>query len=348
VIIASELSAEPSVRNAIRAQYSRNIFISTRPTPKGLTVITPFSPLFGIHYLNLKPLYEFLEKDKTLFIRLTDAEKNGLITISFESPKLQDGSNDLNPFLFHSNFIPNFSLTLPPETDPYPDARESWDNLRLDIVKCCIEEYLLPSLQEEFKRELMREGREALIEEAAANFAQMLSYGPYKDTENPIESMKSLLRSCPDRPDRTSIASIYMSSSDRDAVYFALVDKDGLLKAHEICPGSISNQKREKITDWLVKHRPSVVVLNSSAGQSSKSMAKLIDEQICRDVETQIRLKARQKREKREIDNDYGRHIDEDDEFIDYKTKTVIVNDELAKIFRVSKRSKKMFPELDS
>ena len=348
-IIASELSAEPSVRDAIRAQYKRNVYISTRPTPKGLTVITPFSPLFGIHYLNEKPLHEFLEKDRTLFIRLSDAEKNGLISISFVLPKLNDGTNDMGPFLFNSNFIPNFSLTVAPDADPYPHSRLTWDNLRTDIVQSCLEDYLLPSLEEEVKRELMREGRETLIEEAADNFAQMLTYGPYRDTDNPIESMKALLRSCPDRPDRVSIASIYMSSSDRDAVYFALIDKDGMLRAHEICPASISNQKREKVTDWLVKHRPQVVVLNASAGQSSKAMAKLIDEQINRDVEAKIRLTARLKREKREIeDNDYGRHIDEDDEFIDYRAKTVIVKDEIAKIFRESKRSKKMFPELHS
>jgi len=140
-----------------------------------------------------------------------------------------------------------------------------------------------------------------------------------------------------------------MSSSDREAIYFALVDKDGLLRAHEICPASISNQKKEKITDWLVKHRPKIIVLNSSAGQYSKSMARLIDESIIRDVETKIRLSARIKRERRENEeNDYANHVDDDEEFMEYKAKTIIVKDEIAKIFKGSKRSKKMFPELDS
>ena len=349
IIIASELSAEPNVRDAIRFQYRRHIRISTKPTPKGLTVITPFSPLFGIHYLEDKPLYEFFEKDKTLFNRLVDAEKNGLISVTFQLPKLRDGTNDMGPFLFQSNFIPNFSLTTPPESDPYPISRQSWDNLRTEIVQLCLEDYLIPSLEDEVKRELLREGRESLIEEAADNFAKMLTYGPYRDMENPIESMKSLLRSCPERPDRVSIASIYMSSSDREAIFFALVDKDGLLRAHEICPASISNQKKEKITDWLVKHRPKIIVLNSSAGQYSKSMARLIDESIIRDVETKIRLSARIKRERRENEeNDYANHVDDDEEFMEYKAKTIIVKDEIAKIFKGSKRSKKMFPELDS
>ena len=40
-------------------QYKEKATVSTRPTPKGLLAINPFSEMFGIQHLDRKPLSEF-------------------------------------------------------------------------------------------------------------------------------------------------------------------------------------------------------------------------------------------------------------------------------------------------
>ena len=40
-------------------QYKQKATVSTRPTPKGLLAINPFSEMFGIQHLDRKPLSEF-------------------------------------------------------------------------------------------------------------------------------------------------------------------------------------------------------------------------------------------------------------------------------------------------
>ena len=55
--------------------------------------------------------------------------------------------------------------SMPNSEDPYPDSRLSWDRLRMSILEVCIEKHLVPSLELDSRRELVRIGREAIIEE---------------------------------------------------------------------------------------------------------------------------------------------------------------------------------------
>jgi hypothetical protein len=147
----------------IQAQYKGKATISTKPTERGLSSINPFSQLFGIHYLDRKPLNEFFKgKDRTLFLRLMDAEKNGLITVTVDPPMMLTTSGwekDLHPFLNDANLMMQMIPSVPMEDEPYPVARESWDRLRLGILETCIERYLIPSLEQEIRRDLVRIGK---------------------------------------------------------------------------------------------------------------------------------------------------------------------------------------------
>ncbi len=87
VLIATELSAEPSVCGVARAFFKDKCTVSSRPTERGLTAITPFCEYFGLHYVDRKPLREFYSgADRTMFIRMVEAERLGLITLSIDPP----------------------------------------------------------------------------------------------------------------------------------------------------------------------------------------------------------------------------------------------------------------------
>jgi hypothetical protein len=113
-------------------------------------------------------------------------------------------------------------------------------------------------------RELLRLSNEALIEESASNFRDMLAVGPFRPSN---VQRADILRSLPRRPVYPSVATVWLSTQSREPIYLAFTDKDGVLRAHDLLPGEAKNQKRAKIRDFLKMTRPDVVAINTSAGQ---------------------------------------------------------------------------------
>ena len=189
VLLASEYCAEPSIRERTKDVYRRVATISTRPTKEGANgalAINPFSPLFGIHYLEKKELTDFyVGRDRTLFLRILEAEKQGLIKVMFDWPMIKDERKqrwepDKKPFLSDAGLMKIMMPSVHPRDDVSPQTRELWDNERIKILELLVVNHLLPSLQQECRRELERIGKEAIVEEAAANFEAMLAAGPYR------------------------------------------------------------------------------------------------------------------------------------------------------------------------
>jgi hypothetical protein len=50
-------------------------------------------------------------------------------------------------------------------------------------------------------------------------------------------------------------------------MFLAFTDRDGVLRAHDLLPGEVRNQKKTKIKEFLKMTRPDVVVINTGAGQ---------------------------------------------------------------------------------
>jgi hypothetical protein len=119
-------------------------------------------------------------------------------------------------------------LQLLPELDrAASEARQSWDSFRLEVVRRCVDLTLLPSLQTELRRDLVRLGREAVIEEAALNFETMLRVGPYRRPNlDRREKVKELLLASPRTPGgQHSVVSIFVSQDRGQGVHMVYLNK---------------------------------------------------------------------------------------------------------------------------
>jgi transcription elongation factor SPT6 len=260
VMIAAEIAAEPSVRRVMRLAYRSVACISTRPTPKGRDVISPFHELFGLHMLNKKPLRDLFEaagSDRHLYGRLMQAKAQGLIDVDIVVPTIETDNGtkaDLELFLNKTDLV---KLYLPDESD-------AWDDQRMFVLASAMERFLLPSLKEETHRELMRLSNEAIVDECAANFRQMLSVGPFRPSNvQPAD----LLRECPERPVYPSVATVWLPASSREPMFLAFTDKDGVLRAHDNLPSQAKHQKKAKLKEFFQLTRPDVIAINTGAGQ---------------------------------------------------------------------------------
>ncbi len=321
VVLATELAMEPSLRLAARKIYLHSATVSTTPTALGIQTITPFSEYFGLQLLFRKPLKEFYQgKDKMLYLRLYEAQQKGLIIVSIDPPVVKDDSGvehlDAASFAKGIDMANMLRPMLPSDQDPYPHSRLSWDAIRLDVVSMFIQKYLFPSMQVEFHRDLIRVGRDAIIEEASANFEKLLNVGPYRPQhQDTRESIRELLVSAPLRPSYPTVLSVYVPADSRSAepMYLAFVNKDGILRAHDFVPSlATAGSRTQRIQKLMLEHRPSVVVFNSSGGQAARSLMMTVEKDVLREVVLQIEQEETKRRE-------MSRAYDEEDTFVPYK-----------------------------
>ena len=117
-----------------------------------------FLPIYSNHYFTFLVYYS----DKHIYLLLF------ISIISFSFPFF----SRFLFFYFLLKMLPSMSNS----EDPYPDSRLSWDRLRMSILEVCIEKHLVPSLELDSRRELVRIGREAIIEEVSTYVTQ-ISFG---------------------------------------------------------------------------------------------------------------------------------------------------------------------------
>ena len=336
-ILATEIAFEPSIRQAAREMFMKIGTLSSYPTPLGCEVINPFHELFGVHLIRNKPLKELFGasgSDRHLFARLMKAQKEGLVTVSINAQTVETNGGpmiNLDAFLQGMKLMEYFF-----PKDPHP-----WDSERTMILCEVLERHLLPALHVEAKRELMRLSRDAIIQECAASFQRMVSVGPYRPSG--VHSF-DVLKSCPARPFYCTVASIYLPTEPRDSIFFAYVDKDGLVRAHDLLPGKINKQKKEKIRDFLKACLPDVVAINTSAGQASKSTRDMIENYTIKEIQDLVQAERNSRRNRRGYN--YMDDYSDDEENLSFNPDVILVRDDVARIFGSSTRAKKMFPEI--
>lgn len=330
VVVSTELSREPSVRSFVRDSYKRLATVSTRPTAKGKAIISPFHELFGLHYLDNKPLSDFFQgEDRLHFIRLVEAEREGLLSITMELPTIKrvveggtsDGAAqeveivDIATFLKEVvlNFMPKQSV----HEDMHPQSRQSWDRERLMCLQACVDQQLVPSLQAELRRELVRVGKEVIVQQAADNFSALLTAGPFVPPYQDVrERVKDTLRACPNRPFYATVASIFINLGRQEPLCMAFVNRDGVLRAHDLVPSQAMNQKDDRIKRFLVENRPDLVVINASGAGAARSTAITVERSILKEVEEEVRRRDLARREGRMEGVSYA---DDDEEFVPYR-----------------------------
>lgn len=358
VLVGSEIAAEPGVRRLARETYRQAASLSTKPTKLGISAINPFSPLFGIHNLQRKPIQELFDNppDRTLFLRILEAEKNGFLSFTIHHPQSEGSGpsgevifeDDLNVFNSSHNFLSRF---LSSETRP-SSVTQSWNSIRHDIIDTATQKYLLPALNAELVRELTRHARESVLDEIATRFAATLRLGPYRPpAESPEarrEDMKQLLLHCPRRPYSPTVGAIYLLDGSRDTAPMALafVDRNGLLKSHTLLPnpGKSIKLKNEKIRDFLFENQPELIVFNASGGTAVRMTVQTLESGLLDEVREMIKQAREREREKVNV---YGESVyfDDDEQPVKYAPHIASIGDELPTIFKGSVRSKKMFPD---
>jgi transcription elongation factor SPT6 len=357
-LVATEVAAEPRVRQYMREIFKANALLYTKPTAKGLETIGAFHDLFGLHMIKGKPLYEMFHRDgPSQYLKLLRAEKDGLITISIETPQLEldDGSSitDLDVFLNDTNVPGRQSMRaiFMPSGGYGGEVEDSWNAQRESILREALSSHLLPAFHKELTRELARKGREQIIEQAAIKYGSLVGTAPYRLRAEDDKTTRNLLLNKLEDP---HVVAVNLAGADpRSPSCLAAVDTSGKCVQTDLIPHRAKGQLRERIKQFVKNTLPNVIVINMSAGRNARGMKNSIARNIVETIVDEKRAEARRRNDARRDSMESvnpGRYMDlddEDDEDFEYKPEVILVNDDLARIFAQSRRCKTLFPDLD-
>lgn len=248
-IAASKVAAEPNIRKCIRDLYRQNARLYTDATLKGREEIDEFHYGHGIQYLVGMPVLEVFES-KDMWIKIMRAEKEGLLTVTIINDKAQDLLDPLEPiYLAAGN-----------------DSDEEWQTQRHLVLQEAINAFMIPSFENELKRDLLIASREAVVKDCGNTMRERLSVRPYE----PADGVDPF------------IISIWIEGGMDAIAHIVALDENGELvdKTQGYCRRE--EKHIQKLTDTLYKFlqehsRTHVVVINISAGFKCMDMGDLVD-----------------------------------------------------------------------
>ncbi|TYZ65130.1 hypothetical protein PybrP1_009428 [[Pythium] brassicae (nom. inval.)] len=295
-IAASKVAAEPNVRKCIREFYRQNARLYTEATLKGREEVDEFHYAHGMQYLAGMPVQEVFES-KDMWLRIVRAEKEGLLTVTIINDKAQDLLDPLEPIYLAGN-----------------GADEEWQSQRHLVLQEAINVFMIPSFENEVKRDLLVAAREVVVKDCGKSLRERLSVRPYAP---------------PDGVD-PFIISIWIDSGMDSIAHIVALDENGELV--DKTQGYCKREERhiQKLTDTLYKFlqehaRTHVVVINISAGMKCMDLGDLVD--------------ALRRQLGRQDASRFGTKDGRD--FLDI----VFLKDDVASMYSRSKRAEVEFPE---
>lgn len=349
-MLALELANEPTLKAQGRAYFNKKATLSTTPTPKGLEEITPLHELFGLHYLDRKPVQDFFyDDDRTLYAKLRKAQQDGFLNITLNAPAIRQDRLDSSTGEIVDHWAPDieglrekfeqFYQPSTPETSADdPDVRHSWDEERRKILDDAIVKHMFPALKAELHRRLAQKARETIIEEATANFQKLLSVGRcYK----PTITRHELLTANTDISLLPSVVVVYVGDEANNATYLVHLTSRGVVTAHHIIPRTTRDRRKNELRDFLKSARPDAIVVNTS--WQGRSMFHLLNHEVISEVRAELERDVRAQQEQ----GHFSLNLDEDElEAVrNYNPQVLIAKDEVAALVSVTQNARQAFPD---
>ncbi|XP_057340460.1 transcription elongation factor SPT6-like [Microplitis mediator] len=164
-MVAIQLAREPIVRKCAREMYMDRAKLSVRPTKKGIKEIDESHPIHTMKYLKDKPVRELVDQ---MWLKLSTAEADGLITISF---------SETVESIIGSDFISDSKQLY--IKDEFNRNAQDWNNLRSGSVEMAFKKYIIPDLKNELRANITAEAKESITYLCCRRLFNWIKFAPY-------------------------------------------------------------------------------------------------------------------------------------------------------------------------
>lgn len=310
-MFVEELAMSPRFRGLIRKQAYVNGVIDCHRTEKGLRKIDEQHPYYEFKYLRNQDFVSFSHRPD-LFLKMLKAEEEGLVEIRV---RLQ------NSEVFKKQLYKSI------ETDNYSTVADAWNQERREVVSMAVDKVM--KLMGRLVKENLKEQCETDIGiECREEFNQRLDQAPYQP-----RGMKK------GTTPRVLSMSNGVGAIGRDMIYWAFVNDDGRVLEHgrfkELGPGDRERglpdgKDVEGLLEVIRRRDPEVIGVSGWSPETRKLVNNLMTLVKNHDLRGPT-------------------FTDEDDRDRNELLEVILVNDEVARMYKTSDRAKvdhPGFPEL--
>ena len=264
--VATELAAEPGVRDYLRDVFWREAVVNTWPTALGAETLDAYHPLGCVKRLVDKPVTAFGGSDQ--FVRMQRAQASHLIHVHLGFPR----DADLDKLLTES-------AAMYRSDSGAPHAAE-WDDLRAAAVRAALGIHLLPAIRKEVGAQLAAEARDVVRHAAASSLWSTVTVAPWSvsaaaavgDDVEPPEGGTRVLACCWG-PGGGAGAGGPPGTVSGHPTTLAMLDGGGEVVDFLQCPHLANPAKgvahlrsvdRDRVFRFLEQHSPHVIALSAS------------------------------------------------------------------------------------
>ena len=264
--VATELAAEPGVRDYLREVFWREAVVNTWPTALGAETLDAYHPLGCVKRLVNKPLHAFAGSDQ--FVRMQRAQASHLIHVHLGFPR----DADLDKLLTES-------AAMYRSDSGAPHAAE-WDELRASAVRAALGTHLLPAIRKEVGAQLTAEARDVVRHAAASSLWSSVTVAPWSvsaaaavgDDVEPPEGGTRVLACCWG-PGGGAGGGGPPGTINGSPTTLAMLDGGGEVIDFLQCPhlgnpakgvAHLRQVDRDRVFRFLEQHSPHVIALSAS------------------------------------------------------------------------------------
>ncbi len=305
IMLAQEIAGEPRILGHCRKIFQDRATLSSAPTNLGRQEIDYFHPLYGIHYIQQKPVLELLnvnDDDRSkaaldgatkrpvsdssiLFLHLERGQKDGLITVKI-NPPLSPGGGPLSTTSVNgndANLNGEQELDLSPfmcELAPLYGAgkglasKSEWEVVRSRVLEVALR-HMMPQLIAELVRELRNKANTCVAEKVGEALAERLDVAPWAPANR---SNEERLTNDPEKRrtlDEIRVVGIYMSPDPRQPSYAAVIDQSGVSLDYLVLPAR-REEAPVKLKEFLMDNRPHVVAVGASPSPQTCHVKRML------------------------------------------------------------------------
>lgn len=242
-MIVQEIINEPLFKSYIRQLFEEYAVINILPTERGKKEIDENHIYYSFKYISGKPVIEF---DKTVFLQVVKAEKEGLITTEIHLDNEKQRIDDLCEHIISDN---------------YTEYAILWNNLRKDILRTALKETLFPSVAEWLKSKIVNEASIIIADHCMRLLETNITKAPYNNRI--LDDMDSEGEYC-------KIVSLSWGDFKiNEAGLCVAIGGNGELLDHCKLEGLQSNRQEvaenspgaETLKQFLIQHVPDIIII---------------------------------------------------------------------------------------
>lgn len=303
---AEELFMSPKLRKVVRNSIYPSGIVNCYRTEKGVKNIDQQHPYYEFKYLRNLPLSEIARRPE-LFLRMLKAEEEGLVNVKVHFEDLDAYKQKLYSEI---------------ESDNQSELADAWNRERRDVLDMTFskfEKFLSHSVKENLRTEcenwVAKECREAL--------ANRLDQAPYKPKGMILGTVPRVLAITNGK-----------GVLNRDDLYWAWVEEDGrVLENGKLKHMTLGDRERmvsdgqdvAAFVDIVERRRPDVIGVSGSSPETRKLHRLLTDIVDAKDLRG-------------------APYRDENDKEVSDPLEVIIVNDEIAQLYKTSDRANMEHP----